>query len=110
MRATMLRSVLRRSTASSAESGRDLSLASEPELKVAVLGARGGIRQPLSFFMKLNPLLSNLALYDIAGTPSVAADVTYINTRSEEDGELLLGLKEEWGDDVHNAITTAVTP
>jgi malate dehydrogenase len=33
--------------------------------------------------MKLNPLVSNLALYDIANTPGVAADVSHINTRSE---------------------------
>jgi malate dehydrogenase len=33
--------------------------------------------------MKLNPLVSSLALYDIANTPGVAADVSHINTRSE---------------------------
>ncbi|KAK4748111.1 hypothetical protein SAY87_014697 [Trapa incisa] len=36
--------------------------------------------------MKLNPLVSRLALYDIAGTPCVAADVSHINTRSEVAG------------------------
>lgn len=36
--------------------------------------------------MKLNPLVSKLALYDIAGTPGVAADVSHINTRSEVAG------------------------
>lgn len=54
-----------------------------PERKVAVLGAAGGIGQPLALLMKLNPLVSNLALYDIANTPGVAADVSHINTRSE---------------------------
>ncbi|PIN20873.1 NAD-dependent malate dehydrogenase [Handroanthus impetiginosus] len=33
--------------------------------------------------MKLNPLVSSLALYDFAGSPGVAADVSRINTRSE---------------------------
>ena len=33
--------------------------------------------------MKLNPMVSHLSLYDIAGTPGVAADVSHINTRSE---------------------------
>jgi malate dehydrogenase len=56
---------------------------SVPERKVAVLGAAGGIGQPLALLMKLNPLVSRLALYDIAGTPGVAADVSHINTRSE---------------------------
>ncbi|KAH1143406.1 hypothetical protein AAZX31_12G147600 [Glycine max] len=57
-----------------------------PERKVAVLGAAGGIGQPLSLLMKLNPLVSSLSLYDIAGTPGVAADISHINTRSEVVG------------------------
>ncbi|CAA7402579.1 unnamed protein product [Spirodela intermedia] len=57
-----------------------------PERKVAILGAAGGIGQPLSLLMKLNPLVSRLALYDIAGTPGVAADVSHINTRAEVSG------------------------
>ncbi|KAL5704476.1 malate dehydrogenase [Ranunculus cassubicifolius] len=36
--------------------------------------------------MKLNPLVSSLSLYDIAGTPGVAADVSHINTRYEVKG------------------------
>ncbi|XP_062180474.1 malate dehydrogenase, mitochondrial-like [Phragmites australis] len=51
-----------------------------PERKVAILGAAGGIGQPLSLLMKLNPLVSSLSLYDIAGTPGVAADVSHINS------------------------------
>ncbi|PKI49602.1 hypothetical protein CRG98_029992, partial [Punica granatum] len=62
---------------------RGYSSGAVPERKVAVLGAAGGIGQPLSLLMKLNPLVSKLALYDIAGTPGVAADVSHINTRSE---------------------------
>ncbi|XP_058747414.1 malate dehydrogenase, mitochondrial [Vicia villosa] len=57
-----------------------------PERKVAILGAAGGIGQPLSLLMKLNPLVSTLSLYDIAGTPGVAADVSHINSRSEVSG------------------------
>lgn len=37
--------------------------------KVAVLGAGGGIGQPLSLLMKLNPRVTELALYDIRGGP-----------------------------------------
>jgi malate dehydrogenase len=42
--------------------------------KVTVLGAAGGIGQPLSLLLKLNPRVSQLALYDIRlapGTPLV---------------------------------------
>ena len=37
--------------------------------KVSILGAAGGIGQPLSLLMKLNPRVSELALYDIKGAP-----------------------------------------
>jgi malate dehydrogenase len=37
--------------------------------KVAVLGAAGGIGQPLSLLLKLNPRVTELALYDIRGGP-----------------------------------------
>jgi malate dehydrogenase len=47
---------------------------------VAILGAAGGIGQPLALLMKLNPLVSHLSLYDIAATPGVAADVSHINS------------------------------
>ncbi|KAH6764333.1 Lactate/malate dehydrogenase family protein [Perilla frutescens var. frutescens] len=72
----MLRSVLRRSTRSTTASyycsSRRFSSEAAPERKVVVLGAAGGIGQPLSLLMKLNPLVSRLALYDIAGSPGVA--------------------------------------
>ena len=37
--------------------------------KVTILGAAGGIGQPLSLLMKLNPRVTELALYDIKGGP-----------------------------------------
>ncbi|KAL6538320.1 hypothetical protein OROGR_012308 [Orobanche gracilis] len=91
MKGALFRSAIRRSTTSSAATSRDfwsrgISSGSAPERKVAVLGAAGGIGQPLSLLMKLNPLVSRLALYDIAGTPGVSADVSHINTRSEVRG------------------------
>jgi len=39
--------------------------------KVTVLGAGGGIGQPLSLLMKLNPRVTQLALYDIRGGPGM---------------------------------------
>ncbi|KAH9808636.1 Malate dehydrogenase, mitochondrial [Teratosphaeria destructans] len=54
--------------------------------KVAVLGAAGGIGQPLSLLLKLNPRVSELALYDIKGGPGVAADISHINTKSTVKG------------------------
>jgi malate dehydrogenase len=54
--------------------------------KVAVLGAAGGIGQPLSLLLKLNPRVTNLALYDIRGGPGVAADISHVNTKSTVKG------------------------
>ncbi|KAJ3085053.1 malate DEHYDROGENASE, NAD-dependent [Quaeritorhiza haematococci] len=55
-------------------------------VKVAVLGAAGGIGQPLSLLLKANTLVNELALYDIVNTPGVAADLSHINTKSKVTG------------------------
>lgn len=88
MRSSLFRSVktLKNSASSSHLLRRGYGSEAVPDRKVAVLGAAGGIGQPLALLMKLNPLVSNLALYDIANTPGVAADVSHINTRSEVKG------------------------
>ncbi|KAJ6728232.1 malate dehydrogenase [Salix koriyanagi] len=98
----MLRSI-KSLTASSSSHILRRGYASEavPDRKVAVLGAAGGIGQPLALLMKLNPLVSSLALYDIANTPGVAADISHINTRSEVygySGEAELGKALEGAD------------
>lgn len=49
--------------------------------KATVIGAAGGIGQPLGLLLKYNPLISDLTLYDIAPmTPGVAADIGHVNT------------------------------
>lgn len=53
---------------------------------VAVLGASGGIGQPLSLLLKMSPFVSKLTLYDIAHTPGVAADCSHISTKSRVQG------------------------
>jgi malate dehydrogenase len=61
-----------------------------PRHKVCVLGASGGIGQPLAMLLKLNPLIADLALYDVkqAATPAtgVAADLSHICTSSVTTG------------------------
>ena len=53
--------------------------------KVAVLGASGGIGQPLSMLLKLSPHVGELACYDIVGTPGVAADLSHVRVREEKE-------------------------
>ncbi|XP_052193728.1 malate dehydrogenase, glyoxysomal [Diospyros lotus] len=51
-----------------------------PGFKVAILGAAGGIGQPLALLMKMNPLVSVLHLYDVVNSPGVTADVSHMDT------------------------------
>jgi len=53
---------------------------------VAVMGASGGIGQPLSLLMKNSPLVTKLSLYDIVHTPGVAADLSHINSPAQVTG------------------------
>ena len=57
-------------------------------MKVCVLGAAGGIGQPLSLLLKLQlPAGSELALYDVAPfTPGVAVDLSHIPTDIQVTG------------------------
>ncbi|KAK5171531.1 malate dehydrogenase-like protein [Cryomyces antarcticus] len=65
---------------------RAFSVSAKQSSKVTVLGAAGGIGQPLSLLLKLNPRVSELSLYDIRGGPGVAADISHINTKSTVKG------------------------
>lgn len=57
------------------------------KFKVMVAGASGGIGQPLSLLLKQNPLVSHLALYDIAPvTPGVAVDLSHMDTPAKVSG------------------------
>lgn len=49
--------------------------------KVAVLGAAGGIGQPLSLLLKMNKCVTELALFDVAPVvKGVCADLSHCNT------------------------------
>mmetsp|Transcript_9001 Transcript_9001/g.26976 ORF Transcript_9001/g.26976 Transcript_9001/m.26976 type:complete len:388 (-) Transcript_9001:286-1449(-) len=55
--------------------------------KVALLGAAGGIGQPLGLLLKMNKLVNELSLYDVAPvTPGVAKDLSHCNTPSTAEG------------------------
>ncbi|KAK0586769.1 hypothetical protein LWI29_012036 [Acer saccharum] len=55
----------------------------QASFKVAILGASGGIGQPLALLVKMSPLVSALHLYDIANVKGVAADLGHCNTPSQ---------------------------
>jgi malate dehydrogenase len=76
----LVRTAARALTSSSA---RYFSSSAARQTKVAVLGAGGGIGQPLSLLLKSDPLVTSLSLYDIRGAPGVAADINHIDTASD---------------------------
>jgi malate dehydrogenase len=55
-------------------------VAGAPGLKVCVVGAAGGIGQPLALLLKLSPRVHTLHLYDVVNTAGVKADISHINT------------------------------
>jgi len=62
---------------------RQFSSSTQRNSKVAVLGAAGGIGQPMSLLLKQSPLISHLALYDIVNTPGVTADLSHVSTNAK---------------------------
>merc|ERR1740129_949528 len=69
----------------------------ERGFKCSVLGAAGGIGQPLSLLLKLNPKVTSLSCYDVAPfTPGVAADLSHCSS-----GAICTGFT---GDDLKKAL------
>lgn len=67
--------------------------------KVTVLGACGGIGQPLSLLLKLNDKVTDLRLYDIKNAKGVATDISHIPTNST-----VTGFSAEEADGLKNAL------
>jgi len=65
---------------------RGFSVSSPRHAKVSVLGAAGGIGQPLSLLLKQSTLISELALYDVANTVGVGCDLSHIESAAQVKG------------------------
>lgn len=65
---------------------RNFSVSAPRHAKVSVLGAAGGIGQPLSLLLKQSTLISELALYDVANTVGVACDLSHIESAAQVKG------------------------
>lgn len=68
-----------------------------------MLGAAGGIGQPMSMLLKMSPQVSDLSLFDIVNTPGVAADLSHISTPAPVTG--FVG-----NDQVEDAVRGASSP
>lgn len=49
-------------------------------------GSAGGIGQPLALLLKMQPYVTELALYDIANVVGIAADLSHCNTPTQVCG------------------------
>jgi len=66
---------------------RTFSTTGPTNVKVAVLGGAGGIGQPLALLLKHSPMITQLAVYDVAPyTPGVAKDLSHIETIGQVTG------------------------
>ena len=55
-------------------------------VKITLLGAGGGVGQPLSLLLRLSPLVDELALYDRHLAPGVAVDLSHIPSAQKING------------------------
>jgi malate dehydrogenase len=56
-------------------------------VKVCVIGAAGGIGQPLALLCKLNPMVTELALFDVVPlVKGVSIDLSHIDTQAKTVG------------------------
>merc|ERR1719251_817449 len=86
-----------RTTATKASAASRVTMVQQRGFKCSVLGAAGGIGQPLSLLMKLNPRVTALTCFDVAPiTPGVAADLSHICTGAKCTGFV--------GDDLKKAL------
>jgi len=82
---------------------RSLSTTAAVNKRVAVLGAAGGIGQPLALLLKCNQAVTSISCYDVAPvTPGVGADLSHIDTRARVDA--FAGFEKET---VENAVRGA---
>jgi len=76
---------------------RSFSTSAAAQKKVAVLGAAGGIGQPLALLLKCNQNVTGLSVYDVNPvTPGVGCDLSHIDTKAKVESFV--------GDDVEAAV------
>jgi malate dehydrogenase len=66
---------------------RGIHTSSVNAFKVAVIGAAGGIGQPLSLLLKQHPLITKLSLFDVSpNIHGVVADLSHCDTPAQVSG------------------------
>ena len=65
---------------------RSLHSSAAAQAKVCVIGGGGGIGQPMSMLLSMNPQVSHVAVFDMVGAPGVGVDLSHIDTPSKVTG------------------------
>lgn len=82
-----MRSSIIRATRPAFQARASIPTSFDRNYRVCVVGAAGGIGQPLSLLLKQEALCTELALYDVAPvTPGVAVDLSHIPTGAKVEG------------------------
>jgi len=66
--------------------------------KVCIVGGAGGIGQPMSMLLTLDPNVTEVSVFDMVGAPGVAADLSHIDVPAKVTGHGMT-LKQFTGDD-----------
>ncbi|KAK9737415.1 lactate/malate dehydrogenase, alpha/beta C-terminal domain [Popillia japonica] len=83
----MFSRIVRPTSTLACQGARNFSSSKQNNTKVTVVGAAGGIGQPLSMLLKQSDLITELSLYDIVKhTPGVAADISHMNFPAKVKG------------------------
>jgi len=83
----MFGSVLKSTATVAAKGLRTFATSGQNNVRAAVLGGGGGIGQPLALLLKHSPMITELAVYDVAPfTPGVAKDLSHIETIGQVTG------------------------
>lgn len=77
---------------------RGLATSSVNRAKVCVVGGAGGIGQPMSLLLKMDPNVTHVSVFDLVGAPGVAADLSHIDTPASASGHGMT-LKQFTGDE-----------
>mmetsp|Transcript_58263 Transcript_58263/g.131970 ORF Transcript_58263/g.131970 Transcript_58263/m.131970 type:complete len:359 (-) Transcript_58263:266-1342(-) len=90
------RAIVRKAT-----SARAFHSSAAAQAKVCVVGGAGGIGQPLSLLLKLDPNVTHVSVFDMVGAPGVAADLSHVDTPASVSGHGM-NLKQFQGDEIED--------
>jgi len=75
-----------RTASVASKAARAFSTSAQNNAKVCVVGGAGGIGQPMSMLLKMDPNVTHVSVFDMVGAPGVASDLSHIDTPAGASG------------------------